>query len=227
MSQFPSLGRPRSQVSSRVPPQVAITPSPPLSDSDPGSDFFDPNRTPPPPAPAIFGPAIPEEKCFEPTPSPRRSALNPPPRSVPQPLAQVHHRGPRRALRPLTGRPPAPPLHKGIRRAPAPRVPRQVVQPQAAAPRTQVRPAQAAATAQPAASVPAAAQNPLDLIHTTLLKIQSYIGTLSAASSQRTSWTPHQSPQATPGIPRATPNPSSPPATLADLISSPQPSRKR
>ena len=226
MSQIPSLGRPRSIGSVQVPPIVALTPTPPLSDSDPGSDFFDPHRTPPPPAAPIFGSNIPEEKRFE-VGSPRQQPA-PKRRSVSG--AQSIHYQRRRALaqRPLTGRPPAPPLHRGVKQPPPPRWPGGATRPQPPGPQTATQPGQHTANVQPAANSPAATQNPFEVIQTTLRKIQSYLDTLAAVSRQQPAQ-PHPPQHLTPtlGIPRATPSPSSSPATLADLISSPQLSRKR
>ena len=226
MSQIPSLGRPRSIGSAQVPPRVAITPSLPLSDSDPGSNWFDPHRTPPPPAAPIFGNDIPEEK---------RSQVGSPQllpaqkqRSVSgaQWTAHVRRRAP--SQRPLTGRPPAPPLHRGVKPPPPARWLGGATQPQQSGPRTVTRPGQRAANVQRAANAPTASQNPLEVIQTTLLKIQSYLDTLAAVSRQQPTQ-PHPPQNLTPthGIPRAAPSPSSSPATLADLIASPQPSRKR
>ena len=96
MSKIPPLGRPRFRafLPPPSPPHVANTPTPPQSDSDQNSDYFDPNRTPPPPAAHLFRGNILEEKIFE----------VPPPWRVPQPVQ-----------RPLTGRPPAPDVQTGIK----------------------------------------------------------------------------------------------------------------
>ena len=76
----------------RAPPPPPPSPSP-QSDSEPLPDRFDPNRTPPPPADAIFRENTPEEKRFE----------IPPLRSVPR-------------ARPLTGMPAAPRWSRGVKR---------------------------------------------------------------------------------------------------------------
>ena len=226
MSQIPSLGRPRSIGSVQVPPIVAITPTPPLSDSDPSSDFFDPHRTPPPPAAPIFGSNIPEEKRFE-VGSPQKQPTHKR-RSVSGAQFIPHQRRQVQPQRPLTGRPPAPPLHRGVKQPPPPRWLGGATQPQPSGLRTATRPGQRAANVQHAANSPTVTQNPLEVIQTTLLKIQSYLDTLAAVSRQQPAQShPPQHLTPTLGIPRATPSPSSPPATLADLISSPQLSRKR
>ena len=226
MPQTPSLGRPRSIGSHQVPPIVAITPTPPLSDSDPSSDFFDPHRTPPPPAAPIFGSNIPEEKQFEVESSKTQPTHQ---RRVVSSAQLIHHQRPQvQHQRPLTGRPPAPPLHRGVKQPPPSRWLGGATQPQPSGPRTVTRPGQRAANVQHVANSPAVTQNPLEVIQTTLLKIQSYLDTLAAVSRQQPAQShPYQHPTPTLGIPRATPSPSSPPATLADLISSPQLSRKR
>ena len=104
MSKIPPLGRPRSSAPPPpppTPPRVAITPTPSVqSDSDPNSDHFDPNQTPPPPAAHLFRGEIPEEKRFEIAPV--------------WPLPQPVHR-------PLTGRPPAPEWQTGIKQRKASR----------------------------------------------------------------------------------------------------------
>ena len=191
----------------QVPPRVAITPSPPLSDSDPGANLFDPHRTPPPPAAPIFGNVIPEEKHSQPP-------------SAGSKTAPSH--------RPLTGRSPAPPLHRGVRPPPPARWLGGAAQPQIPGLRMVPRPGQRAANVQRAASAPAASQNPLEVIQTTLRKIQSYLDTLAAVSRQQPAQPPQPlHPAPTLGVPRATPIPSASPATLADLISLPHLSRKR
>ena len=225
MSQNPSLGRPRSIGSTMVPPLVAITPTPSLSDSDPGSDLFDPNRTPPPPAAPIFGANIPEEKRFEVgslqhLPAQKRRSV-----SEAQFRTQLRRRAP--SARPLTGRPPAPPLHRGVKQPPPPRWLGGAPDPQPSGSRSQSLPGHRTANVQPAAMAPPSTHNPLEVIQTTLLKIQSYLDTLATIGRQQPTQSHHPQPPPTPRIPRATPNPSSSPATLADLISSPQHSRKR
>ena len=226
MSQFPSLGRPRSVGSAQVPPRVAVTPSPPLSDSDPGSNVFDPHRTPPPPAAPIFGNDIPEEKRSQVGSPQLLPAQKQPSVAAAQWTTHVRRRAP--SQRPLTGRPPAPPLHRGVKPPPPARWLGGAAQPQMPGLRTVTRPRQRAANTQQAANVPTAPQNPLEVIQTTLLKIQSYLDTLAAVSRQQPAQPsqPHH-PAPTLGIPRANPIPSASPATLADLISLPQLSRKR
>ena len=226
MSQIPSLGRPRSIGSVQVPPIVALTPTPPPSDSVPSSDFFDPDRTPPPPAAPIFGSNIPEEKRFE-VGSPRQ---RPAPKGRPVSGARSIHYQRRRApsQRPLTGRPPAPPLHRGVKQPPPPRGPGGAPRPQPTGSQTTTQPGQHTANVQPTANSPTATQNPFEVLQTTLRQIQSYVDTLAAVSRQQpTQPHPPQNLAPTHGIPRAAPGPSSSPATLADLIASPQHSRKR
>ena len=226
MSQIPSLGRPRSIGSVQVPPIVAITPTPPLSDSDPSSDFFDPHRTPPPPAAPIFGSNIPEEKRFE-LGSPQKQPTHKR-RSVSGKQFIPHQRRQVQPQRPLTGRPPAPPLHRGVKQPPPPRGPGGAPRPQPTGSQTTTQPGQHTANVQPTANSPTATQNPFEVLQTTLRQIQSYVDTLAAVSRQQPAQShPPQHLTPTLGIPRATPSPSSPPATLADLISSPQLSRKR
>ena len=228
MSQIPSLGRPRVHSSTRIPPLVAITPTPPPpSDHEPGADLFDPNRTPPPPAAPIFRGGVPEEKQFGVTPQRRWSTQGLQSGFGGQLRTDPARRVPTGTQRPLTGRPPAPPLHRGVRLPPAPRARSGVSQTQTSLPTRKAGPAQPAASAQQAVSSQVAAKNYLEVIQTTLLSIQSYLDTLAAVSSQQTGQTPQPPPTLPPRNPRAPPNPSSSPATLADLMLSPQPSRKR
>ena len=87
----PSSGRPGARAPPLPPPSHRDCL--PQNDADPDHEVFDPNRTPPPPADAIFRENSPEEKLFQ----------------IP-PLRQVSTR-----RRPLTGRPPAPLASRGIK----------------------------------------------------------------------------------------------------------------
>ena len=119
-----------------------------------------------------------------------------------QPLWRPQHQ----AQRPLTGKPPTPQLQTGIKRI------------RASGPKQKIR------AGRQAASAPETAQNPLTIIQTSLQKISSYLDTLAAV--QQSSRVPLPLPPQTP-IPRTNQGPFTPPATLADLISSPLHSRKR
>ena len=189
MSKPPPLGRPRSHHPPPAPPQRNLSPTPsPQSDTDPDSDRFDPNRTPPPPGVPIFFEDIPEQKVFE----------------IP-PLRRL----PGRVLRPLTGRPLAPRLPTGVK------------QPKESGSRKKARTSRRATV--PTDTV----HDPLAIIQTSLHKIQSYLDTLTAVRAQQNSQPPRHHYRPNPDPPRASLAPSSPPATLADLISVPQRSRKR
>ena len=185
----PSSGRPGARAPPPPPPPLR-NPVPP-NDPDPDPDVFDPNRTPPPPADAIFREHTPEEKVFQIPPL--------------RPTAKRRHR-------PLTGRPLASTTSRGIK------FPREAVSERSSGP------------ARRAHSLPEANQNHLEVIQKSLHQIQSYLDTLAALASQKNSQSgstpPPKNPQ-NPSHPRAIPDPSSSPATLADLISTPQRSRKR
>ena len=111
--------------------------------------------------------------------------------------------------RPLTGRPPAPKWSRGVK------------QPKGSA--SEKKSGSGRQTVNPSDSV----QNPLEIIQTSLLQIQSYLDTLAAVRTQQNQPSPHTQTHQTHPTPRAIPVPSSSPATLADLISMPQHSRKR
>ena len=70
-------------------------------------------------------------------------------------------------------------------------------------------------------------QDPLEVLQTSLDGIQAYLNTLTAFNNQQN--VQHLRPQyhPSPDQPRANNGPTSPPKTLADLISTPQRSRKR
>ena len=181
MSKIPPLGRPRPRRPPPAPPQRPRGPTPsPLSDSDPESDRFDPNRTPPPPASPIFRENVPEEKRFELPP-----------------------------LRPLTGKPPAPRFPTGVK--------------QPKGPASSKKTSASRRTADPVETTP----NPLEIIQTSLQQIQSYLVTLAAVRSQQDMQASRPRERPNPYLPRAIPNPSSPPTTLADVISTPPGTRKR
>ena len=185
----PSSGRPGARAPPPPPPPLR-NPVPP-NDPDPDPDLFDPNRTPPPPADAIFREHTPEEKVFQ-IPPLRPAAT--------------------RRQRPLTGRPLASTTSRGIK------FPREAVSEWSSGP------------ARRAHSLPEANQNHLEVIQKSLHQIQSYLDTLAALASQKnsqpSSTPPPKNPQ-NPSHPRAIPDPSSSPATLPDLISTPRRSRKR
>ena len=121
------------------------------------------------------------------------------------PLRQL----PARALRPLTGRPPVPYQPTGVKN------------PKGSGSKKKARATRRAT--EPVDTI----QNPLEVLQTSLNGIQSYLDTLTAFNSQQN--VQHLRPQyhPSPDHPRANPIPTSPPKTLADLISTPQRSRKR
>ena len=168
----------------RVPPPPPETS--PQSDSEPYPEVFDPNRTPPPPADAIFRENTPEQKVFE----------IPPLRSVPR-------------SKPLTGMPPAPRWSRGVK------------QPKGSAPE------RSATSGRQTDNPSATNENPLDIIQSSLLQIQSYMNTLAAVRAQQAQPPPLVQSHQTHPSPRAFPTPISSPATLADLIADTQHCRKR
>ena len=178
------------------------------------------SRRPPPapprrarsPSPSPLSDSDPDPDLFDPN-------RTPPPPGVPifhddipeqkifeiPPLRQL----PAHALRPLTGRPPDPNPPTGVKN------------PKGSGSKKKAR-AGRRATA-PADTI----QDPLEVLQTSLNGIQSYLDTLTAYNNQQT--VQHLRPQNHPSSehPRANPIPTSPPKTLADLISTPQRSRKR
>ena len=190
MPKNPSSGR--SRLFPRLPPAPPPrqpTPSPPpLSESDPDSDQFDPNRTPPPPGPPIFQEQDLEQKLFDAAQLP--------------PLG----RNPPHVIRPLTGRPPDPRLPTGVKR------------PKTSASKKKT------GTGRRAPGSSDAGNDQFALISTSLLKIQSFLGTLAAAANQQNTQTTHTHPTSPP---RTEPDSFSSPSTLADLITTPHRSRKR
>ena len=176
-----------------------------------------PNPPPPPPlggrtpTPSPQSGSEPDPELFDPNRTPPPPADNIFHEDIPE--AKAFEIPPLRSvppqLRPLTGRPPAPLFSRGVKQ------------------RKGSGSRRATRSRRGAAAPPKTDTDPLEIIQTSLLQIQSYLNTLAAVKAQNNMPLPRtQGPQENPP-PRASFVPPPAPATLADMLSVPHRGNKR